>query len=47
MGAWSKKYHILVSYQGMNGIDTYKEKISELFDTFKNESGFDAMQTLL
>ncbi|WP_330362499.1 helix-turn-helix transcriptional regulator [[Clostridium] dakarense] len=35
--AWSKKYPILASYQGINGINTYCEKISELYDTFKDE----------
>jgi transcriptional regulator with XRE-family HTH domain len=45
--AWSKKYPILASYQGMKGIDTYKEKISDLYDTFKNEFGFDDEDTAL
>lgn len=30
ISAWSKKYPILASYQGINGINTYSEKISEL-----------------
>lgn len=35
--AWSKKYPILASYQGIKGINTYCEKISDLYDTFKDE----------
>jgi len=46
-GAWSKKYPILASYQGMKGINTYSEKISELYDTFKNEFGFNDADTVL
>lgn len=46
-GAWSKKYPILGSYQGMEGINTYSEKISELYDTFKNELGFNDVDTVL
>jgi len=45
--AWSKKYPILASYQGINGINTYSEKISELYDAFKNEFGFDDQDTVL
>ncbi|MEY7998906.1 helix-turn-helix domain-containing protein [Clostridium sp. Mt-5] len=45
--AWSKKYPILDSYQGMKGINTYSEKISELYDTFKNELGFNDVDTVL
>ena len=45
--AWSKKYPILASYQGMKGINTYSEKISEMYDTFKNEFGFDDSDTVL
>lgn len=45
--AWSKKYPILSSYQDINGIDTYREKVSELFNTFKNEFGFDDADTAL
>lgn len=43
--AWSKKYPILASYQGIKGIDYYKEKISELYGTFKNEFDFDDADT--
>jgi transcriptional regulator with XRE-family HTH domain len=46
-GAWSKKYPILASYQDMKGINTYSEKISELYDTFKNEFGFNDADTVL
>lgn len=45
--AWSKKYPILASYQGINGIKPYSEKISELYDTFKNEFGFNDSDTVL
>ena len=45
--ACSKKYPILASYQGMKGINTYSEKISEMYDTFKNEFGFDDSDTVL
>lgn len=45
--AWSKKYPILSSYQGIKGIDTYSEKISELYDAFKNEFGFNDSDTAL
>ena len=45
--AWSKKYPILASYQGMKGIDNYSKKISELYDTFKSEFGFDDSDTVL
>jgi transcriptional regulator with XRE-family HTH domain len=45
--AWSKKYPILASYQGIKGINTYSEKISELYDTFKNEFGFNDQDTAL
>lgn len=46
-GAWSKKYPILASYQGIKGIYTYNEKISELYDAFKIEFGFDDVDTVL
>lgn len=45
--AWSKKYPILASYQGIEGINTYCEKISELYDTFKNEFNFNDVDTVL
>lgn len=45
--AWSKKYPILASYQDIEGINTYSEKISELYDTFKNEFDFNDADTVL
>lgn len=45
--AWSKKYPILASYQGIKGINTYCEKISELYDTFKEEFDFNDVDTAL
>ncbi|WP_346938825.1 helix-turn-helix transcriptional regulator [uncultured Clostridium sp.] len=45
--AWSKKYPILASYQSVKGINTYSEKVSELYDTFKDEFGFDDVDTVL
>lgn len=38
--AWSKKYPILDTYQGMQNINTYCEKISKLYDEFKDEFNF-------
>jgi transcriptional regulator with XRE-family HTH domain len=45
--AWSKKYPILASYQGVQGIDTYCEKLSKLYDDFKKEFNFDDQDTAL
>lgn len=45
--AWSKKYPILASYQSVKGINTYSEKVSELYDNFKDEFGFDDVDTVL
>lgn len=45
--AWSKKYPILASYQGVHGIDTYCEKISSLYDDCKNEFNFNDEDTVL
>lgn len=45
--AWSKKYPILASYQSINGINTYSEKISELYDSFKNQFDFNDQDTVL
>ncbi|WP_346936593.1 helix-turn-helix transcriptional regulator [Clostridium sp.] len=45
--AWSKKYPILTSYQSVKGINTYSDKVSELYDTFKDEFGFDDVDTVL
>jgi transcriptional regulator with XRE-family HTH domain len=46
-GAWSKKYPILASYQGINGINSYNEKISALYDSFKNQFDFNDVDTVL
>lgn len=45
--AWSKKYPILASYQGLQGINTYCEKISKLYDDCQNEFNFDDVDTVL
>lgn len=45
--AWSKKYPILASYQGIRGIDPYCKKISELYDAAKSEFGFNDSDTAL
>lgn len=45
--AWSKKYPILASYQGIKEINTYSKKISELYDTFKDEFKFNDTDTVL
>lgn len=45
--AWSKKYPILATYQGVDGIDTYSERISSLYEEFKSEFGFNDMDTVL
>ncbi len=31
----------------MKGINTYSQKVSELYDTFKDEFGFDDVDTVL
>jgi hypothetical protein len=43
--AWSKKYQILASYQGIQGINNYCEKISKLYDDCKNEFNFNDQDT--
>jgi transcriptional regulator with XRE-family HTH domain len=45
--AWSKKYPILASYQGMEGINSYNQKISELYEGFKKEFNFNDSDTAL
>lgn len=45
--AWSKKYPILASYQGIQGINNYSEKISNLYDEFKKEFDFNDQDTVL
>ncbi|MDP4153633.1 MAG: helix-turn-helix transcriptional regulator [Bacillota bacterium] len=38
-GAWSKKYPILATYQGMEGIAAYRDRISKMYDDFGKEFG--------
>lgn len=45
--AWSKKYLILASYQGIQGINSYCEKVSQLYDDCKNEFNFNDEDTAL
>lgn len=45
--AWSKKYPILSSYPSINGIQKYTEKISELYDEFKDEFSMNDVDTVL
>ncbi len=45
--AWSKKYPILASYQGMQGMNSYREEISRLYEACKKEFGFDDADTAL
>jgi transcriptional regulator with XRE-family HTH domain len=45
--AWSKKYPILASYQGIRGIDSYSKKISELYESFKKDFNFNDVDTVL
>ncbi len=45
--AWSKKYPILASYTSINGIQKYTEKISEIYDEFKDEFGMNDVDTVL
>ena len=45
--AWSKKYPILATYQGIKGINAYCDKISEIYDSFKNEFEFNDVDTVL
>lgn len=45
--AWSKKYPILASYQGVQGINIYCEKLSKLYDDCKNEFNFNDEDTVL
>lgn len=45
--AWAKKYPILASYQGTNGIEVYCKKISELYDDFQKEFGLNDVDTVL
>lgn len=45
--AWSKKYPILSSYEGIQGINTYFEKLSKLYDDCKSEFNFNDENTAL
>ena len=45
--AWSKKYPILASYQGMQGIEPYCGKISEMYEAFKEQFDFSDVDTAL
>lgn len=45
--AWRKKYPILASYQVMEGINSYSQKISELYESFKKEFDFNDSDTAL
>ncbi|MGL4106680.1 helix-turn-helix domain-containing protein [Clostridium sp. LP20] len=45
--AWSKKYPILASYQGIEGINKYCDKVSELYDSFKEEFKLNDQDTVL
>ncbi len=45
--AWSKKYPILASYQGIQGIESYREQISKMYDDCKEQFGFSDADTAL
>lgn len=45
--AWSKKYPILASYQNMEKISEYQERINQLFDDFKSEFELNDRDTVL
>ena len=45
--AWSEKYPLLASYQGMAGVNPYSRRRSQLYDDFKREFGFDDTDTVL
>ncbi|WPC42780.1 helix-turn-helix transcriptional regulator [Clostridium sp. JS66] len=45
--AWSKKYPILASYQGKQGINIYCEKLWKLYDDCKKEFNFNDEDTAL
>ena len=45
--AWSKKYPVLASYQSMQGINVYREKISKMYDECRQEFGFSDSDTSL
>ena len=45
--AWSKKYPILASYPNIKGIESYVEKISKIYDEFKDEFNMNDLDTVL
>lgn len=45
--AWSKKYPILESYHGTDGIENYVKMINDMYDKFKNEYQFNDTDTVL
>ncbi|MCM0650126.1 helix-turn-helix domain-containing protein [Clostridium swellfunianum] len=45
--AWSKKYPILATYEGTQGIESYVERISKLYDDCKKEFDFNDQDTVL
>jgi transcriptional regulator with XRE-family HTH domain len=45
--AWSKKYPILESYNGIQGINSYCEQISKLYDDCKKEFNFNDEDAVL
>ena len=45
--AWSKKYPVLSTYQGINGISSYVEKISNRYEEFKCEFNLNDQDTVL
>ena len=45
--AWSKKYPVLSTYQGINGISSYVEKISNIYEEFKWEFNLNDQDTVL
>lgn len=45
--AWAKKYPILSTYQGINGINSYVEKISNIYEEFKGEFNLNDQDTVL
>lgn len=45
--AWSKKYPILAAYQEMDGIESYREQVSKLYDACKQQFNFSDADTAL
>lgn len=45
--AWSKKYPILASYPNIEGIEAYVEKISKMYDEFKEEFNMNDLDAIL